>query len=149
MLVWRDSYDDSAVRESVSIRPWIVDDDLWAMVEPVLPPWPERSPGPRPVDDRRCLQGILYVLHCNITWQQLPLGLGFGSGQACWRRLGRWHEAGVFDTLHRLLLAELNAAGELDWSRVCVDASHVRAKKGARRRAPRRSTAARPAANIT
>nr|WP_190112268.1 IS5 family transposase [Streptomyces cinnamoneus] len=112
------------------MRPWIVDDDLWAMVEPVLPPWPERSPGPRPVDDRRCLQGILYVLHCNITWQQLPLGLGFGSGQACWRRLGRWHEAGVFDTLHRLLLAELNAAGELDWSRVCVDASHVRAKKG-------------------
>jgi transposase len=38
----------------------------------------------------------------------------FGSGQTCWRRLGRWHEAGVFDQLHRTLLAELNAAGEID-----------------------------------
>ncbi|WP_330329122.1 transposase [Streptomyces sp. NBC_00536] len=107
-----------------------MDAELWALIEPVLPPWPERSPGPRPVDDRRCLQGILYVLYCNIGWQQLPLELGFGSDQTCWRRLGRWHEAGVFDALHHLLLAELNVAGELDWTRVCVDTSHVRAKKG-------------------
>ncbi len=32
--------------------------------------------------------------------------------------------------MHRLLLAELNAAGEPDWSRACVDAAHVRAKRG-------------------
>ncbi|MER6345971.1 hypothetical protein ACWC10_29780 [Streptomyces sp. NPDC001595] len=54
--------------------------------------------------------------------------LGFGSGQPCWRRPGRWRQAGVFDQLHRILLAELNAAGELDWSRACVDGSHSRAK---------------------
>ncbi|RBM22967.1 hypothetical protein DEH69_03675 [Streptomyces sp. PT12] len=41
----------------VSDRPWIVDDALWAVIEPLLPKWPKRSPGPRPVDDRRCLQG--------------------------------------------------------------------------------------------
>jgi hypothetical protein len=46
------------------------------------------------------------------------------------RRLGRWHEVGVFEKLHRLLLPKLHAAGELDWSRACVDASHIRAKKG-------------------
>ncbi|GGV38132.1 hypothetical protein GCM10010495_64270 [Kitasatospora herbaricolor] len=119
------------------------------MIEPVLPAWPERSPGPKPVSDRLCLQGILFVLHTGIPWQQLPLELGFGSGQTCWRRLERWQEAGVFDLLHRILLAELNAAGELDWSRACVDASHVRAKKGEPRRARRRSTAARRAANTT
>lgn len=55
--------------------------------------------------------------------------LGFGSGQTCWRRLGRWREAGAFEALHRILLAELNAAGQIDWSRACVDASHVKAKK--------------------
>ncbi|MDQ0932199.1 transposase [Streptomyces turgidiscabies] len=32
--------------------------------------------------------------------------------------------------MHRILLVELNAAGELDWSRACVDGSHIRAKKG-------------------
>ena len=96
-----------------------MDDELWARIEPLLPAWPERSPGPRPVDDRRCLQGILFVLYTGITWQQLPLELGFGSGQTCWRRLGRWQEAGVFEALHRILLAELNAAGLIDWTRAC------------------------------
>ncbi|MFB6555777.1 MULTISPECIES: transposase [unclassified Streptomyces] len=54
----------------------MVDDGLWARIEPLLPPWPERSPGPRPVDDRLCLQGILYVLHQDIAWRFLPLGAG-------------------------------------------------------------------------
>ncbi|MEU9882697.1 IS5 family transposase [Streptomyces phaeochromogenes] len=114
----------------MSTRPWIVDDDLWALIEPLLPPWPEKSPGPRPVADRHCLQGILYVLYNDIAWQLLLLELGFGSGHTCWRRLERWQQAGVFDQLHRILLAELNADGRLDWSRACVDGSHVRAKKG-------------------
>ncbi|MER6730998.1 transposase [Streptomyces puniciscabiei] len=86
----------------------MVDDGLWVLIEPLRPPWPQKAPGPRLVDDRLCLQGILY---------------GFGSGETCWRRLGRWHEAGVFGQLHRLL-AELHAADELDWSRACMDASH-------------------------
>ncbi|WP_239501918.1 IS5 family transposase [Streptomyces qinglanensis] len=114
----------------MTTRPWIVDDDLWALIEPLLPPWPERSPRPRPVPDRLCLQGILFVLYNDIAWQLLPLELGFGSGQTCWRRLDRWQKAGVFDQLHRVLLAELNAAGELDWSRACVDGPRPGEKGG-------------------
>ncbi|MFI1742446.1 transposase [Streptomyces sioyaensis] len=68
----------------------MVDDDLWALIAPLLPPWSEKAPGPRPVPDRLCLQGIPYVLHNDIAWQLLPLELGFGSGQTCWRRLERW-----------------------------------------------------------
>ncbi|MGW7397879.1 transposase [Streptomyces cyaneofuscatus] len=49
-----------------------MDEDLWALIEPLLPPWPDRSPGPRPVPDRLCLQGILFVLHNDIAWQLLP-----------------------------------------------------------------------------
>ncbi|MFF7358664.1 transposase [Streptomyces filipinensis] len=74
--------------------------ELWTLIEPLLPPWPQKAPGPKPVDDRLCLQGILYVLYNDVSWQLLPLEPGFGSGQTCWRRLGRWHEAGVFDQLH-------------------------------------------------
>ncbi|MCI3899876.1 IS5 family transposase [Streptomyces spectabilis] len=65
----------------------------------------------RPVAHRHCLLGILYVLCNDIAWQLLPLELRFGSGQTCWRRLERWQQAGVFDQLHRILLAEPNAAG--------------------------------------
>ncbi|MET9686076.1 transposase [Streptomyces coeruleorubidus] len=79
----------------MNVRPWIVDDDLWALIEPLLPPWPEKAPGPRPVDGRLCLQGLLRVLCNDVSWQLLPLEMGFGSGQTCWRRLGRWHEAGA------------------------------------------------------
>lgn len=68
------------------------------------------------------------MLHTGIQWKYLPLNLGFGSGMTCWRRLRDWHEAGLWQRLHEVLLAELNAAGELDWSRVCADGSHVRAK---------------------
>ncbi|MFE5258701.1 hypothetical protein [Streptomyces coelicoflavus] len=32
-------------------------------------------------------------------------------------------------TLHRILLAELNAAGELDWSLARVNGSHLRARR--------------------
>ncbi|MDH6436886.1 transposase [Streptomyces sp. SAI-144] len=89
--------------------------------------------------DRLCLQGILYVF-CNvIAWQLLPLELGFGSGQTCWRRLERWQQAGVFDQLHRILLAELNAAGELDWSRARGRLPHPR-EKGEPTPVRRRST---------
>ncbi|MGQ4347506.1 transposase [Streptomyces sp. SAS_275] len=89
-----------------------------------------------------CLQGILFVLDNDIAWQLLPLELGSGSGQTCWRRLERWQLAGVLDQLHRILLAELNAAGQLDWSRACADGSHVRAKKGVPTPVRRRSTRA-------
>ncbi|APE25555.1 IS1648 transposase [Streptomyces venezuelae ATCC 10712] len=123
------------VRAWTTYRNWLL-----AAIEPLLPPWPERSPGPPPVPDRLCLQGILYVLHNDIAWQLLPLELGCGSGQTCWRR-DRWQKAGVFDRLHRILPAELNAVGELDWSRACVDGSHIRAKRGSRHR----SVAGRPA----
>ncbi|WP_078948247.1 transposase [Streptomyces griseus] len=82
----------------------------------------------------------LYVLHNDIAWQLLLLELGFGSGQTCWRRVERWQQAGVFDQLHRVLIAELNSVGQLDWSRACVDGSHIRAKKGAPTPVRRRST---------
>lgn len=81
------------------------DDELWALIEPLLPSWPERPPGPRPVADRLCLQGILFVLYNDIVWQLLPLELGFGSGQTCWRRLNRWQEAGTI-TNGRILTSD-------------------------------------------
>ncbi|MGW1736570.1 transposase [Streptomyces sp. NPDC001937] len=75
-----------------------------------------------------------FVLYNDIAWQLLPLELGLGSGQTCWRRLDRWQRTEVFDQLHRILLAELNSAGKLARSRACVDGSHIRAKKGRRHR---------------
>ncbi len=140
-----------SVRLGVGKSPWIVSDELWDRLEPLLPRRERRfrHPGRKPLPDRQVLCGILYVLHTGIQWEYLPQDLGFGSGMTCWRRLRDWNQAGVWQRLHEVLLAELNAASRLDWSRCVVDSSHVRALKGGARRAPRRSTGAEPAPNIT
>ena len=49
----------------------------------------------------------------------------------CWRRLRDWHEAGVWYTLHQVLLELLSDAEALDWSRAMLDAGRVPAKNGA------------------
>jgi transposase len=131
--------------------PWVVSDGLWERVEPLLPRRPRRFryPGRKPLDDRCVLSGILFVLHTGIAWEHLPQELGFGSGMTCWRRLHAWQEAGVWDRLHEVLLAELNAGGVLDWSRAAADSSQIQAKKGARKSAPAPSTGAARAASTT
>ncbi|MFG2125347.1 IS5 family transposase [Streptomyces sp. NPDC048710] len=113
-------------------KPWLVEDGLWERIEPLLPVVERRFryPGRRRIDDRRVLCGILFVLYTGIPWRYLPQELGFGSGMTCWRRLRDWNQAGVWQRLHELLLAELRSAGMLDFSRAAVDSSHVRAMKG-------------------
>jgi transposase len=132
-------------------KPWVVDDELWAIVGPLLPQTPRRFryPGRPRLDDRLVLQGILFVLHTGIGWEHLPQELGFGSGMTAWRRLHAWHAAGVWSELHVVLLERLQRAGEIDWSRAIVDASYVQAKKGAAGSARARSTAAGRAPSTT
>src|SRR5689334_18498346 len=121
----------------MATAPWIVSDQLWELLEPLLPRVERRFrfPGRKRLPDREALQGILFVLHTGIAWRHLPLELGFGSGSTCYRRLDEWQRAGVWERLHALLLAQLRAAGELEWSRAVADSSHVQANKGAPRRA--------------
>jgi transposase len=126
------------------VQPWEIDDDLWARVERLLPVHRPGTRGPVPLDDRKCLQGILFVLNTGISWRHLPGELGFGSGVTCWRRFRRWWEAGVWRGLHQMLLAELHARGAIDWSAVCLDASHIRAKKGGETTGPSPVDRSRP-----
>ncbi|WP_206434720.1 transposase, partial [Streptomyces sp. ADI91-18] len=46
-------------------KPWEVDDELWAVIEPLLPRVERRTrhPGRRRHPDRLVFQGILFVLH--------------------------------------------------------------------------------------
>jgi transposase len=135
----------------MAVAPWIVSDELWQLVEPLLPVKERRFryPGRRRLPDREALQGILFVLWTGISWTHLPAELGFGSGVTCWRRLDEWQKAGVWERLHELLLARLRAAGEIEWSRAVADASHVQAKRGARRQARARLIAPETAPSTT
>jgi transposase len=86
----------------------LVSDPLWALVAPLLPERPPRPRGGRPpLDDRKVLEGIVFVLRTGIPWASLPKQMGCGSGMTCWRRLRDWQAAGVFERLHRALLDRL------------------------------------------
>ena len=112
----------------------LVSDDLWELVEPLLPPEPDKPKGGRPkVPARSVLEGIVYVLKSGIPWSMLPKELGC-SGVTCWRRLRDWQKAGVWHGLRRLLLHKLGKLGLIDWSRASVDSASIPAKKGERRR---------------
>jgi transposase len=130
----------------------LVPDSLWERVAPLLPARPPRRhrfPGCEPVEDRVALAGIVFVLKTGITWNQLPAEVLGCSGVTRWRRLRGWTEAGVWPTLHELLLAELRAGGLLDLDRCAVDASHVHALKGGTMSGRRQSTAATPDPSTT
>ena len=129
----------------------LLDDELWRLIEPLLPVRKRRfrHPGRKRLDDRLTLAGILFVLRTGIAWQQLPQELGYGSGMTCWRRLKEWQQAGVFQALHERLLAQLHAAGRLDLSTAVCDSASLRALLGARRPAPAPLIAANSAASTT
>ena len=130
----------------------ILDDPLWELIQPLLPP-PKprrrRHPGRKPIPHRAALTGILYVLRTGIPWEYLPQEMGCGSGMTCWRRLRDWQEAGVWERIRRRVLRELWAADRIDWSRAVVDSASLRALKGGRTRAPIPPTAGSGARNIT
>ncbi len=112
----------------------LVPDELWAIIEPLLPPEPPKPKGGRPrVAHRAALTGIIFVLRTGIQWELLPQEMGCGSGMTCWRRLRDWQEAGVWETLHRVLLDRLGTADQIDWERASLDAASVPAPRGAKK----------------
>ena len=128
----------------------LVTDDLWRRFEPHLPHHPAGRKGGRPrADDRKCLEGVAYVLRTGCQWQMLP-ELQFGvSGSTCWRRFEEWTRAGVWPAVHHAVLNELGLAGKVDLSAAVVDSQSVRAVLGGRTPAPAPSTAANAGASGT
>jgi len=111
----------------------LVTDALGERLQPLLPPPPPRRcrfPGRKPLDYRKVLTGILFVLKTGIAWDDLPAELGCGCGKTCHHYLRRWHQAGVWRQLHAVMLAELNGADQIDWQRALIDASFAGAPEG-------------------
>ncbi len=51
-------------------KPWEVDDELWAVIDPLLPKVERRArhPGRKRHADRLVVKGILFVLQTGIAW---------------------------------------------------------------------------------
>jgi len=115
----------------------LLTDDLWERIEPLFPEPPPKPMGGRPpIENRKTLTGILFVLKTGIAWEDLPVEMECGSGMTCWRRLRDWQEAGVWEALVQVLLRELREADRLDWTRAAVDSASSRAMGGGDKTGP-------------
>lgn len=102
-----------------------VPDAFWVTVEPLLPsPRPKRR-GRRPLDQRRVLNGILYVLRTGCQWKMLPRE--YGSGSSGHRYFQAWARTGVFRKLWRRCLAQYDDLKGIDWRWQSLDSVTIQA----------------------
>ena len=105
----------------------VLTDAQWARIEPFMP----SSDGQRgrPFrDHRQVIEGIVYRLRTGVAWRDLPAS--FGPWQTVWKRHRRFSCDGTWDRIHLRLVAEADAAGEVDWV-VSVDSTINRAHQHA------------------
>src|SRR5215470_2259828 len=98
----------------------------WTFIRLLLPP-PARTGRPR-ANDRRTVEGILYVLITGCRWQDLPRE--YGAPTTVWRRLKGWGEEGIWERIWHSALSRLDMQAKLDWSIAFLDGSFAPAKKG-------------------
>lgn len=105
----------------------VLNDAQWARIESLMP----SSDGQRgrPFrDHRQVVEAIIYRLRTGIAWRDLPES--FGPWQTIWERHKRFSVDGTWDRIHARLVAEADAAGEVDWT-VSVDSTINRAHQHA------------------
>lgn len=99
------------------------------MIEPLLPVEFSTGRGRPWGDQRRALEGMLWILRSGARWEDLPAE--FGSYKSVHRRFQSWVEQGVLDRVLHKLAEDLRHRGGLDLTECFVDATFVPAKRGA------------------
>lgn len=108
---------------------WRADDELWAVVEPVLGELDPPHRGHRQrIDQREALNGIIYHLRTGCQWAALPAE--FGDDSSVHRTMQRWAARGVFDRLWATLVEACNELGGVEWPWQSFDCVMNKARHG-------------------
>lgn len=109
-----------------------VNDDLWAVLEPILPEHinTHRFGGGRPrVPDRKCADGIFYVLRTGCQWKALDQ-TELCSGSTAHTRYQEWVKAGVFLKLWQVGVERFDELKGIDWEWQSMDGAMTKAPLG-------------------
>jgi transposase len=108
----------------------LLTDDQRSKLEPLLPePRRSRKGGPNFIPNRRCFEGILWILWTGAQWRALPKE--YPSPSTCWRRLDGWLEDGTWERVFAEFVRQLDEREQLRWDEAFIDATFAPAKKGA------------------
>jgi transposase len=95
-------------------------DSEWRVIQPLLPDKPRGVPR---VDDRRVLNGILWVLRSGAPWRDLLERYGLRT--TYYNRFSRWRKTGVWDRLMDAITAAYD--GDIQM----IDSTSIRAHQQA------------------
>jgi putative transposase len=121
-----------------------ISDELWALMEPLLPAHKNthRFGGGRPrVPDRQCADAIFFVLRTGCQWNALS-ATGLCPSSTAHDRFQAWVQDGFFVRFWQAGLAEYDAFNGIDWSWLSMDGAMTKAplageKNRAQPRGPR------------
>lgn len=108
---------------------FVLTDDQWARIQPLLPVVSPSPLGGKPrADDRAMMNAIYYVLRTGMQWKALPRELGASS--TVHDRFVEWRAAGVFEALWIQTLSEFDQRVGIDWSWQAMDGVLTKAPLG-------------------
>lgn len=112
---------------TVTTRHQVLSDEQWERIEPLLPSNEGRKGHPFR-DNRKIVEGIIYRSRTGVPWRDLPRDQ-FGPWQTVWKGHYLYARLGVWDRIHAALMAQADAAGDIDWT-VSVDSTINRGVDG-------------------
>jgi transposase len=95
----------------------VLTDARWQRIAPLLP-GKKGDPGRSGDDNRRSLEGILWIVRTGAPWRDLPDV--FGNWFTVWKRFRRWALKGVFEKVFKAL------SGEPDMEYALIDGTIVK-----------------------
>lgn len=115
-------------------KSWEITDEFWDKVKHLLISKP-RDPnkqykrklggGAKPMDFRKVLAAIFYVLRTGIQWKALPKE--YGASSSIHRYFQLWSSEGVFLKMWQLGLIEYDELKGIQWDWQSIDGSMVKA----------------------
>ena len=108
---------------------WVIPDELWQRIEPILKEfWPKKPTGRKVANWRKMLNGIIFRMRSGCQWEQLPERYGPKSTVHDWFQ--RWVQGGIFEKIWAVLVAECDELGGVDWQWQSADAMLGKARFG-------------------
>jgi transposase len=118
-------------------KSWELTDSMWETVKDLIPKTTRstdreyrRNPGGgrKPLDPRRVLAGIFFVLRTGIQWNAIPQE--YGSSSAVHRYFMLWSKTGVFRKMWERGLERYDELKGIKWEWQSIDGSSVKSPMG-------------------
>jgi len=114
-----------------------VPDELWVVVERLLPePSKQNGPGRPRADDRAALNGIWYVLWTGCQWKAIHKNWFGVCSSVIHDRFQTWQEMGIFSDVLRKMIVYYQQEREIAWQWQSIDSKSCPAPLGGEQTGP-------------